>query len=118
MEERRILNSLVVGSNPTIRIMSKQVFIEKLALGETVKFREKGNSMTPIIESGSLLTFIPITIEYLKVGDVCFCKVKGRLMTHLVTAKNEKKGVQISNNHGFVNGWTKSVFGKCIKVEP
>lgn len=74
--------------------------------------------MLPIIESGQLLTAIPTTVEALNVGDVAFCRVKGRLMTHLVTAKNEKRGVQISNNFGHVNGWTKTVFGKVVKVEP
>ena len=96
----------------------KQDLIDRLTKGETVKYREKGNSMLPIIESGALLTAVPTTVEELNVGDVCFCRVKGRLMTHLVTAKNESRGVQISNNHGHCNGWTKTVFGKVVKVEP
>lgn len=95
----------------------KQELIERLARGETIKYRERGNSMLPIIESGALLTAVPVKVEDLNIGDVCFCRVKGRLMTHLVTAKNDKRGVQISNNHGYVNGWTKTVFGKVVKIE-
>jgi len=36
-------------------------------------------------------------------------------MTHLVTAKNDKKGLQISNNHGHINGWTKQICGKVLR---
>ena len=52
----------------------------------------------------------------LSVGDVVYAKVAGRFFTHKVSAKNDDRGVQISNNHGHVNGWTKHVYGKVIKV--
>lgn len=44
---------------------------------------------------------------------IVFCKVKGRYYTHLVKAKGDR-GVLIGNNHGRINGWTKSVFGKIL----
>jgi hypothetical protein len=50
------------------------------------------------------------------VNDIVYCKVKGKFYTHLVTAKNEKRGCQISNNQGFVNGWTKQVYGKVVEI--
>ena len=53
--------------------------------------------------------------EY-EVGDVVFCKVRGNFYTHKVVAKNEKKGYQIANNRGRVNGWTRNVYAKIIKV--
>lgn len=96
----------------------KQELIEKLSKGETIKYREKGNSMLPLIKSGELLTAIPTTVADLEVGDICFCRVKGSTLTHLVTAKDTQGRVQISNNKGHVNGWTKTVFGKIVKVEP
>ena len=90
--------------------------MEKLLAGETITSSEKGNSMIPLLYSGEKHILTPISIEEVKVGDIVFCKVKGSYMTHLVTAKNETKGVQISNNHGYINGWTKTVFGKVIKI--
>jgi len=91
--------------------------IEKLLMGETVKFRPKGNSMLPRIKSGQLCTVEPINGE-LEVGDVVLCKVKGNQFLHLITAKKDLQ-YQISKNKGFVNGWItiKSIYGKLIKIE-
>jgi len=93
-----------------------RIVIEKLQNGETVVHRGKGNSMTPRIKSGQPVKLEPCTWEQTQVGDAVFCKVRGMIFTHLVTAKNEKKGCQISNNHGHVNGWTKQVYGRVIEV--
>jgi hypothetical protein len=87
-----------------------------LAEEGTGKMKVFGQSMKPIIESGSLLTFEKC--EDPNVGDVVFCKVKGRIIdAHKVTAKNEKRGWKISNNHGFDNGWTKTIYAKVIEIE-
>jgi hypothetical protein len=83
--------------------------------GETLVTSEKGNSMTPLIKSGQKHKLEPTTLEQCEVGDIVYCKVAGRYFTHLVTAKGDR-GVQISNNHGFVNGWTKKVYGKVTEV--
>lgn len=91
-------------------------YIEKLQKGEEVKFRPSGNSMTGKINNKELITVVPITIDNIEIGDIALCKVKGNVLVHLVTAKDGKR-VQISNNHGHVNGWTKIVYGKVIKVE-
>lgn len=90
--------------------------LEKLQNGETFVTSEKGNSMTPLIKSGQEHKLAPCTLEQCKIGDIVYCKVKGRFYTHLVTAKNDAKGAQISNNHGYVNGWTKQVYGKVIEI--
>jgi len=87
----------------------KQKLLEE---GKTFETSEKGNSMLPLIKSGQKHILAPITLEEVEVGDIVFCKVKGSFFTHLVTAK----GVQISNNHGYVNGWTKAVWGKVIEI--
>ena len=90
--------------------------IEKLQSGKTIISKEPGNSMLPLIKSKQPVKIAPCKLEDLNVGDIAYCKVKGNIYTHLVTAKNEKRGVQISNNHGYVNGWTKTVFGKVIEI--
>jgi hypothetical protein len=91
----------------------KQKLLEE---GKTFETSEKGNSMIPLIKSGQKHILEPIKLDEVEIGDIVFCKVKGSYFTHLVTAKNDKKGVQISNNHGYVNGWTKAVFGKVIEI--
>lgn len=47
--------------------------------------------MTPLIKSGQEHVLSPINLSDVEVGD-------------------------IGNNHGKINGWTKSVFGKVTKI--
>jgi len=90
--------------------------IEKLLNGESFVTKEKGNSMVPLIHSGQPHVLSPATLEDVEVGDIVYCKVHGRMFTHLVKAKNEERGVQIGNNKGHINGWTKQVYGKVTEV--
>jgi len=90
-----------------------------LRAGETVAFRESGNSMTPRIRHRQKCTYAPVASpQDVRVGDAVFCKVKGRYFTHLVSAIRNGQ-YQISNNHGHVNGWITldAIFGRVIKVE-
>lgn len=102
--------------------------VERLRRGETVQFRPHGNSMTPRIKSGQLVTVAPAQLHgdqaagnglLIKKGDAVFCKVGGRLMLHLVTAYRAGQ-YQISNAKGWVNGWTpaKNIYGVLVGVEP
>lgn len=93
--------------------MNKYV-VEKLQAGLEASCRPVGNSMTPRIKSGQLVTFSPY-VSAIEVGDVVLCKVHGRLMCHLVSAIDADR-FQISNNHGHVNGWTKTIYGKVVSV--
>ena len=99
-------------------LTGKAAWIARLRAGEEVSFREGGNSMTPRIKSREKCTYSPVnSIEDIAVGDAVFCRVGGSYFTHMVTAIRGEQ-VQISNNHGHVNGWTsiQNVFGKVIKV--
>lgn len=95
------------------------IYISKLKLGETVKFRPKGNSMTGRVNSGDLCTVEPIA-DYSQVekNNVVLCKVNGNQYLHLVSAVSGDR-FQISNNKGFVNGWIgkNNIYGKLMKVE-
>ncbi len=78
-----------------------------------------GNSMTPIIKSGSTLTFEKC--EEYDIGDIVFCKVKGRYYdAHIVTKKSDDGRFLISNNHGHDNGWTNlsNIYGKVVDIKP
>jgi hypothetical protein len=92
-------------------------YVELLQKGQTVKCRPKGNSMQPKIYSGQQITLSP-EIGEIAVDDILFCRVNGNLMIHLVTAIQGDR-IQISNNHGHVNGWTTraKVYGKVIAIE-
>ena len=90
--------------------------LEKLKNKETFVTSERGNSMSPIIKSGQEHKLAPAELKDIEVGDIVYCKVKGNFYTHLVKAKNEKKGCLIGNNRGGINGWTKNIYGKVIKI--
>lgn len=90
--------------------------LERLLRGQTIITKAFGNSMMPIIKSGQPHKIEPIKWEQCEIGDIVYCKVKGKYYTHLVKAKDKTKGVLIANNRGFKNGWTKSVYGKVIKI--
>lgn len=94
--------------------MNRQREIEQLQAGMEVSFRPVGNSMLPRIKSGQLVTFSP-DISNIEVGDIVLCKVNGNIMCHLVSAIQGER-YQISNNKGHVNGWTKKIYGKAIKI--
>ena|SRR3990167_3015443 len=93
--------------------------IESLKNGETVKFRPHGNSMQPRIESGQLVTVVPVGTQTIKLGDIVLCKVDGKQWLHLVSAIGSDGRYQISNNKGHVNGWCmpQNVFGVVTQVE-
>lgn len=95
---------------------------QDLAEGKTVEFRPKGNSMSPKIESGQLVTVEPVK-DYAKIkkGDIVFCRVGRNYYVHLVQVAQEKMGgmrFQIGNNKGRTNGWIfqDKLFGKVTKV--
>jgi uncharacterized Fe-S cluster-containing protein len=96
--------------------MSRNYKLEQLEKGETIITSEKGNSMTPLIKSGQKHKLAPIKLEEVEIGDIVYCKVHGKMYTHLVKAIDIQKGLQIGNNHGDINGWTKQVYGKVIEI--
>jgi len=100
--------------------MSKASFIAGLLQnGQRIeRYKEAGNSMLPIIKSNQPVTLVPVSNDTeLHVGDIVFCRVKGNYYTHKIS-KIKGKQYQISNNHGFVNGWISrdKIFGKVTKI--
>ncbi len=89
-------------------------YLPALAADEPVIFRPRGNSMTPRIKSGQVVTVVPLgKDENPAKGDVVLCKVKGAHYLHLVKAIAGDRFL-IANNHGHENGWTEraNIFGK------
>ena len=89
---------------------------EQLESSGTGKMKCFGNSMLPILKSGSLLTFEKR--EKYNIGDIVFCKVNGRYIdAHKVTKIDSDGRYMIANNHGWENGWTRTVYGKATEAE-
>lgn len=93
-------------------------YIEKLQRGQEVKFRPRGGSMAGKVESGQLVTVVPVD-RVLEIGDIVLCRVKGNEYLHLVKAIDGER-FQIGNNRGGINGWvaSTSIFGRCVRIEP
>jgi phage repressor protein C with HTH and peptisase S24 domain len=72
--------------------------------GWSVRVKASGKSMTPRIKNGETVTVSPLQGAPEK-GQVVLARVNGRWYLHLVSATRPGQ-VQISNNHGHVNGWT------------
>ncbi|MEZ0327669.1 MAG: hypothetical protein ACAH95_17370 [Fimbriimonas sp.] len=108
------------GKEPTLT--GHEAYKARLAAGENIKRRERGNSMVPKINSGEEIEYVPVsTPEDVKEGDIVWCKVKGNHYTHLVKAKKqegESWRFQIGNNKGGVNGWIAfdNVFARAISA--
>lgn len=90
-------------------------YIEALKRGETVEFRPRGNSMTPRIKNGQLVTVEPCTEP--SVGDAVLCTVGGKAYLHIVGVVGAG-GYRIENIGGNVNGWTRNVYGRVVRVHP
>lgn len=98
--------------------MSWPRVIERIQNGEVVELRPSGNSMTPRIRSRELVRLESIQSE-LQVNDIVLSKVKGRYWLHKISAIDGDR-IQISNNHGHVNGWTRreKVYAIVTRISP
>jgi len=96
-----------------------QDHVEALKAGQTIRFRPRGNSMRPRIESGQLVTVAPCALGEAQVGDIVLCKVDGKQWLHLVHAIGADGRYQIGNNRGHINGWATpdNVFGIVTGIE-
>ena len=67
---------------------------EELASSGTGKMKAFGSSMLPILKSGTLLTFEKVD-DY-GIGDIVFCKVKGRYIdAHKVVKTDTNKVISL-----------------------
>ena len=92
----------------------------RVKAGESVEFRPRGDSMTPIIRSGQLVRVDPFDPEGVGLGDVVLVRVAGSTYLHLVKAVDKpRRRVQIANNHGRINGWAgfEKIAGRCTHVD-
>ena len=103
--------------------MARENFVLKTLLerGE-VTWKPHGNSMTPRIYSGDQVVVKQVLIKTYRVNDIVYAKVKGNYYLHLLTAIdniNKLTRYQISNNHGYVNGWINesNLYGLCVKIK-
>jgi len=98
--------------------MSRYIeLVKRLQNGETITYKEFGNSMLPKMKNGCKVTVHPCKLGDCKVGDVVLAKVRGTHYLHYVKAIASDGKVQIGNAHGHINGWTRTVFGRLESFE-
>lgn len=90
--------------------------VAKLAAGETVQFRPRGNSMTGKVDDGELCTVEPLGSRPPVLGEIVLCRVKGNQYLHLVKAIQGPR-FQIGNNRGGINGWitVRQIYGRLVR---
>lgn len=82
--------------------------------GEESSMKCYGSSMLPILSNPS--TCLYRREPFYLVGDIVFCKVRGRYIdAHKITAVRNGKYL-ISNNHGHDNGWASAIYGRVISA--
>ncbi len=92
-----------------------QRVLDAVEKGDDAKMKAFGRSMVPLIDNGSVLTY-RATNDY-KIGDVVFCKVKGRLIAaHKIIKIDEKGRCMIANNKGRENGWASKIFARVVAI--
>jgi phage repressor protein C with HTH and peptisase S24 domain len=98
--------------------MRENFILKSLFEDGKVVWNPKGNSMTPKVESGDQVILKQCINLHLYVGDIVYAKVKGNYYLHLISVIDGER-YQISNNHGYVNGWTKRdcIYGICVQVK-
>lgn len=87
--------------------------VEALEKGEVIVSRESGNSLKPIVSSREPVILTPVKdfTKEIKLGDICFVKVHGTYITHMVYGINPDKGILVGNIRKHMNGWTKQIYG-------
>lgn len=83
-----------------------KALIDRLRAGETVTFRPRGHSMTPLVSDGERVSVAPGPEP--ERGGIVLCSVRGTHYLHLVKATRTNGSAleyQIGNNRGGVNGW-------------
>lgn len=88
--------------------------IEQLRKLGTVTMTCRGNSMLPILPNPAVCRFA-VAEEY-RVGDIVFCRVRGRIIDAHKIVQTGPRGYLIANNRGHQNGWTNTVFGRVVQA--
>ena len=99
---------------------NRKLAIKILEERNEVILRCNGKSMTPILYPGESIYIRKVDHKLLRENDTVFCRIKGNLQVHLISAIDSANDrYQISNAKKFVNGWINSdnIFGLAIKVE-
>src|SRR6202000_3124371 len=67
-----------------------QLAAELLSEGTPVRFRAEGQSMTPSLEGGELLTVAPLGERTLEQGQIVFARTNGAVIAHRIVAKADE----------------------------
>ena len=100
---------------PSMTMKYQRLLADLTRTGEG-QMRCFGNSMLPILSNPSTCTYR--RQDSYAVGDIVFCKVRGRYIdAHKITKIDAAGRCMIANNHGHENGWTTRIYGKVVRAE-
>lgn len=89
--------------------------IEDLNRGMSCVVKPTGCSMEPLIYSKDEVLVLPARENEIRLNDIVLCRVHGIDMLHkVITMKGTE--YQIGNNRGYINGWTKTIYGVVLAV--
>jgi hypothetical protein len=99
---------------------------EKLQAGVSVAYKSSGNSLAPMVMSGDLCEFRPVTKDAdVSLHDIVFCTVHPgqQFHAHIVRHKGWDEGrkswyYHIGNASGYLNGcyWVDQIYGKLMTI--
>ena len=109
-----------------LREQRNNMIMRKLQSGQPVAFKSGGNSLAPLIKSGDICEYYPVSDDAdVGVGDIVFCQVNPtqRYFAHAVMNKTYGEEVQawyysIGNASGWENGWCwiENIYGKLKRL--
>jgi hypothetical protein len=85
--------------------------LEKTGTGTMKCF---GGSMLPILTNPSFCHYLKQ--DKYEIGDIVFCKVRSNFIDAHKITKIDGNRYMISNNKGWNNGWTQTIYGKVVKA--
>ena len=91
--------------------------LQELNQGRPVQIRPFGGSMRGRIESGQLVTLVPVDPSTVQVDDAVLVRWHGNYLLHLVKEIDGDRCL-IGNNVGKINGWVplRDICGKVTAV--
>ena len=104
----------------------REIFIEQLKEGRTIRMNIKGNSMHPFIKRSDTVTVKPIKFEETRIGDIVAYTRSiehGFTVHRAIKKRRDKEGRKYlftkadANIHGDFPVYPEDVYGKVITIE-
>jgi len=104
----------------------REIFVEQLRRGQSVRMNIRGGSMHPLIQRGDIVVVRPVRFEETKVGDVVVYTRNfhhGFTVHRLIRKNRDHEGRECltskgdANRHGDPAVYPEEVYGKVVTIE-